>query len=144
MDRKKVCRMKESWLPVVGYEGQFEVSDLGRVRGLDRVIEMMSRTRSGKLSLLQKNIRGRVLRPGPRKSGHLTVVLSGKTHNVHLLVLRAFVGLCPSKMEGRHLNGEHKNNTLSNLEYNTRRQNTLDRKWHKGTKRCKLTPTQVL
>ena len=29
--------MEESWKPVVGYEGLYEVSDLGRVRSLDRV-----------------------------------------------------------------------------------------------------------
>ena len=31
--------MEESWKPVVGYEGLYEVSDLGRVRSLDRVVK---------------------------------------------------------------------------------------------------------
>jgi NUMOD4 motif len=31
--------MQENWLPIVGYEGLYEVSDLGRVRSLDRIVE---------------------------------------------------------------------------------------------------------
>ncbi|MGH8236046.1 MAG: NUMOD4 domain-containing protein [Steroidobacteraceae bacterium] len=49
----------EKWLPVVGWEGLYEVSDQGRVRSLDRTVEMPC-TRWG--GTLKRLTRGRVLK----------------------------------------------------------------------------------
>ncbi len=115
---------EEIWKAVVGYEGEYEVSNMGRVRSVDRI----SVTVRG----VEKFLRGRMLRPGPRPSGHLTVALTGsKTHNVHTLVLEAFVGPRPTPMhEARHLDGHENNNRLDNLEWSTKTRNRQDRKYH--------------
>lgn len=104
----------ERWKPVVGFETMYEVSDQGRVRSYRR----------GGI---------RILKPGPKASGHVSVALGrGNSYDVHYLVLRAFVGPRPKGFECRHLNGNPRNNKLSNLEYNTRSQNIRDKKWHNG------------
>src|SRR5215469_11602400 len=73
----------------------------------------------------QRNFHGgvggpwRLLRPRPNASEHLRVTLSTPTVTrdrfVHILVLEAFVGPCPSGMECCHGDGNPKNNNLSNL-----------------------------
>lgn len=98
----------ECWLPVPGFEDQYQVSDLGRVRSLRWATP-------------------RVLRPGPSNYGHLSVVLGrGNTRMVHALVLLAFVGARPSGAECRHLDGNPANNRLDNLRWGTRTENILD------------------
>ena len=77
--------VSERWLPIPGWEGLYEVSDLGRVRSIDR------------LNSAGQRVRGRVLRPGSRKSGHLLVNLWSHNHGgsrqVHALVMEAFCWL---------------------------------------------------
>lgn len=113
----------EEWLPVVGYEGYYEVSDHGRVRSLDR---------TDSLGRLQ---RGRVLRQGVRKkTGHRLVSLwrenVGHSRDVHRLVGEAFFGPLPHGFETRHLNGDPSNNAVTNLQYGTKSENNLDRVAH--------------
>ncbi|TXC63683.1 hypothetical protein FRZ32_08435 [Sphingosinicella ginsenosidimutans] len=116
----------ERWLPVPGFEGLYEVSDQGRVRSLDRVIETASRWGGIKTNRL----RGRILKPTPSGSRrqHLIVSLGrGNLVFVHRLVLLAFVGPRPDGMECRHLDGNGSNNNLSNLIWGTRLENMGDR-----------------
>lgn len=109
--------VSEQWLPVVGYEGLYEVSDHGRVRSLDR-----------------GSRKGRVLSLRVTGSGHKTVALyllgkpTGK--NVHRLVLIAFVGPCPQGMEACHNDGNPANNHLSNLRWDTHKSNMEDKVKH--------------
>lgn len=109
----------ESWLPAVGYEGLYEVSDLGRVRSLPRV-----RRNGNPLS-------GRILRPGPQRRGYLTVALTGRdgvvrSRRVHQLVLAAFVGMRPEGMAVLHRNDVPGDNRLVNLYYGSRLENFVD------------------
>ena len=69
----------------------------------------------------------------------------GKQHWLfaHRLVLLAFRGPCPPGMQSRHLDGNGKNNELSNLCWGTPKQNRADQKIH-GTHRCKLTESDIL
>lgn len=133
--------MTEVWKAIAGFEGSYEVSNLGQVRSLDRTIECVGRWGS-----VTKRLRGRVLRPGPRPSGHLTVVLGGHSHNVHTLVLEAFTGPRPSPAhEARHLDGHEQNNRSSNLEWSTKTRNRQDRKYHhRRPWTYKLFPAEVL
>lgn len=126
----------ERWLPVVGHEGEYEVSDEGRVRSLDREIMCAGRYVSRR--------KGRLLKPGRATAGHLTVSLGkGNSRLVHHLVLEAFVGSCPPGFECRHLNGDEGCNRLTNLKWDTRGNNNRDKKWHKGCAQYKLTPDDV-
>lgn len=129
---------EEIWKPVPGYEGQYEVSDLGRVRSLDRAVICMGEIKGSYMSLRK----GRVLRPGPSNSGHLSVVLGRRqTRMVHDLVLRAFVGPPSEDHECCHNNGDPSDNRLENLRWGTRSENNIDAVKH--GKRGKLTEEQV-
>ena len=113
----------ETWKAIPGYEGEYEVSDHGRVRSLDRYVECVGPVKGRYLS----KKKGRVLRPGPSNYGHLSVVLGrNKTRMVHELVLRAFVGAPPEKHECCHNNGNPADNRLENLRWDTRGANIRD------------------
>ena len=101
----------EIWKDIPGYEGKYKVSNLGRVKSLERKVRSVNRY-SGKEFF--RTVRERILKPGPANTGHLYVVLghgeAGKP--VHQLVMKAFVGEAPQGMEVRHLNGNPKDNRL--------------------------------
>lgn len=120
--------MIEVWKPVVGYEGRYDVSDLGRVRSLDRVEEYLRQDQySGRTLVIRRFHRGRLLRAGRTASGHLSVVLGrGQTKQVHVLVLEAFVGPCPEGLECCHHDDDPSNNRLGNLRWGTRSDNLND------------------
>lgn len=131
---------EETWKAVVGFEGSYEVSNLGRVRSLDRTYMQVSR----KGTLHAHPMRGRLLRPGPMPGGHLSVAIGkGNSHCVHELVLRAFLGPPPDGCEARHLNGDEKDNRFENLVWDTRGNNTRDKRWHRGARTYKLSPADV-
>lgn len=115
----------ERWLPVPDWEGLYEVSDLGRVRSLDRYVRVHHDGR--------RLFPGRILKPQPAsKYGHLKVGFTVERSKVrwfqiHQLVMRAFVGPCPEGMETRHLDSNPRNNALANLAYGTRKENARDR-----------------
>ena len=121
--------MREQWRNVAGTSGHYEVSNLGRVRSIDRTIN--NRTYKGKVLTGTKN-----------RSGHLAVNLSGRRDYIHRLVLETFVGPQPDGMECRHLDGNPENNRLSNLRWGTPFENSTDKGKH-GTQYHKLNPNQV-
>lgn len=110
--------MQELWAPVVGYEGLYEVSDLGRVRSLDHF-------KSG------RQFKGRKLKPAPNSGGYLTVGLckngSKLSKTVHCLVAAAFLGPRPEGLQVRHGLRGKLDNSLANLCYGTPKQNEEDR-----------------
>lgn len=117
----------EEWRAIAKYVGYYEISSLGRLRSLDRVIP---HARHGTIRR-----RGKILAPSVKnKYGHLGTTLfcgnRGEQVWIHILVLETFVGPCPPKMECRHLNGEPDDNRLDNLAWGTRKQNAADRKRH--------------
>ena len=111
--------MVEQWRDIPGYEGRYQVSDLGRVRSLDHRVRLVVKgVETTRLSP------GRILKPGPARSGHLTVALGrGNSKQVHALVLLAFVGPYPEGMEVLHGDDDPTNNRLNNLRYGTRSEN---------------------
>jgi hypothetical protein len=118
----------ESWLPVAGYEGSYEVSDRGRVRSLARtVICHDGRTR---------RLKDRILRPTTQPTaGYLRVSLYGPSNGrrcftVHGLVLTAFVGARPVGKVCCHGDGDPTNNRLANLRWDTYGANNSDAVGH--------------
>lgn len=103
----------EVWLPVVGYEGLYEVSNLGRVR------------RQGAYACLRPIDGGR---------GYLMVSLSNvtaKNYPVHRLVLTAFCGPEPFPgAQAAHNDGDRANARLTNLRWATPAENQADRVRH--------------
>ena len=115
------------WRDIAGFEGRYQVSDTGLVRGLDRYVKDKDS---------QHFVKGRLLKPASLKRGHLSVQLRGgiRTNDrrvlVHRLVLEAFVGPCPDGMECCHNDGDATNNHLSNLRWDTPSNNAYDRVRH--------------
>lgn len=122
----------EEWRPVLGYEGFYEVSDRGRVRSIDRKINVVEHSRR-----YRRKRRGCMLCFGASR-GRPIVSLnrSGKrTFFVHRLVLEAFVGHCPEGLECCHKDGDKTNNRRGNLRWDTKASNIADRERHGTTAR---------
>ncbi|MEM7806504.1 MAG: NUMOD4 motif-containing HNH endonuclease [Planctomycetota bacterium] len=119
----------EVWKPVPGYEQAYDVSDLGRVRSLDRFVNGRWGT---------QRVHGRLLKQPRGQAGYPEVCLHDgaggqRRHSVHQLVLAAFVGPMPPEHVCRHLDGSRDNNRLSNLAYGTQADNANDRESHGRT-----------
>lgn len=95
----------EQWKAVAGYEGIYEVSDLGSIRSLDRK------------NSLGRSIKGRALKPAGVRYLKVVLYVEGKrrTVTVHRLVAEAFIGI-PQGMHVDHIDGDKHNNRLSNLQ----------------------------
>jgi len=115
---------REQWLPIVGFEGYYEVSDWGRVRTVPR---MMAR-RNGTTYTVPKRIRSQKVDSTGRWRITLRLRTAGieRTFLVHRLVIEAFVEPQPSNMECCHYDGNPANNHLTNLRWDTRSENRLD------------------
>ena len=115
--------MSEVWKDIPNFGGSYQVSNMGRVRSVDRVITYKD-GRVGKY-------KGRVLKPYVNKSTgyeHLRLSNDGKcnTKTVHRLVLEAFKPhVNMSDLDVNHIDGNKLNNHLTNLEWLTRRDNIL-------------------
>ena len=119
----------EVWKAIPGYEGRYDVSNLGRV---------------------YSRVSGKTLAAGPDSRGYPLVMLTPgrKYRRVHTLVLEAFVGPAVGRVV-RHKNPPVSDVRLSNLEYGTQSENVQDRNRHgtflRGEKvpSAKLSPVQV-
>lgn len=107
--------MIEIWKDIPNYEGLYQVSNLGNVKSLDHY------SSNGFTDILYK---GRLLKQQKDKYGYLSVVLykNGKYKRckVHRLVALAFIENLYDMTEINHIDGNKKNNNVSNLEYSTR------------------------
>ena len=105
----------ENWRDIVGYEGLYQVSNLGMIKSLDRIVSC----RWGQ----NKRLNGNLLSMTPDPDGYLSVALSKqgkrKTYRVHKLVAQAFIPN-PEKLPSINHKDENKtNNNVKNLEWCT-------------------------
>jgi len=112
----------EVWKPVVGYEGLYEVSSLGRLKRLPRTAGAGEATRS---------LSEKIMKPGKHSFGYsqFTLTKGGETENVllHRLVLEAFDGPPPSPgLLALHGDGDPSNNRRNNLRWGTHKDNVED------------------
>ena len=114
----------EEWRAVPGYEGYYEVSNLGRVRSLNRVI----RLRDGR----PKTLKGIIMKPwfSGGQGEHPCVAISKEdkvlTAGIYRLVYMAFIGHIPDGMEVDHKDRDRSNNCYDNLRLATRSQNAAN------------------
>ena len=112
--REQHTMSAEEWRAVVGYEGLYEVSNLGRLRCL---------TRDGQLL------------PGHSIHGYRYVHLRKQGHSkhtsIHRLVATAFIGPPPEGYECNHKDFVRDNNVVGNLEWVTHLGN-IQHYWREG------------
>jgi len=123
--------MEEIWKDVLGYEGLYQVSNLGKVKSLNK---------------------SKILKPGKTPYGHLFVNLykekKAKSRTVHQLVAVAFLNHKPCRFEAviDHVDNNRTNNIVSNLQITTQRANLSKSNkektskyigviWHKSSKK---------
>lgn len=114
--------IKEIWKPIPGYENEYSISNLGRVRSEARAIKCSGKVKGTYLS----NRKEKILKPGRGSNGYFTVSL--RRHNsrtIHSLLMETFVGKKPKGKEVMHLNDVRDDNRLENLAYGTRSENNL-------------------
>lgn len=98
----------EVWKPIEGYEDRYEISNLGRVRSLERRI----RISNGRFRVKKQNIMA-----GFHASRYSTVRLSGKRFYIHRLVATAFCDNPHGYNEVNHKNENTRDNRAVNLEW---------------------------
>ena len=106
--------IKERWMPINGYENEYEVSNLGRVRSKNLLVW------NGSAYYIKK---GRILKAGLGGTGYYTVSLKGKTHKVARLVAESFLTKNSERDCVNHIDGNKKNDNLGNLEFISLSQN---------------------
>lgn len=120
---KKLLELKkavvEEWKDIVGYEGSYQVSNMGRVRSLDRYVDA---------SYGSKQIRyGKILKTALMPNGYLAIRLCKdakyKSFYVHRLVASAFIPNPANLPEVNHKDRNTQNAAASNLEWCTRAYN---------------------
>lgn len=111
---------EESWRDIIGFEGLYQISNIGRVKSLKR----MSYSRYGKY----KTVPERILALNKDKNTHyvaITLSLDSKriTRFVHRLVAIAFIENPEDKCCVNHIDGNPSNNNANNLEWVTMSEN---------------------
>jgi hypothetical protein len=114
----------EEWRDVLGFESAYEVSNLGYLRSKKTGAALKLQSRGRYLAASLKD--------APKKS----------MRSVHVAVAEAFLGPRPQGLEVAHLNGDARDNRLTNLAYVTTQENEAHKRQH-GTSRALLKPEQA-
>ena len=116
---ESVSLQNEEWRDVVGYEGLYVVSSLGRVVSLSRP------TFNGVCQYFTKPC---IITSCPKSNGYLVVSIykkpqQRKTHHVHRLVAEAFCENPYNKPHIDHINADRRDNRAENLRWVTQQEN---------------------
>lgn len=96
--------IKEEWRDIHGYEGKYQVSNMGRIRTLSP----KNRVRNSKNGIITTSL---------DNCGYKNVTLSGKTYKVHRLVAIAFIENIHQYPCINHKDENKENNRVDNLEW---------------------------
>lgn len=121
---EECSEIDELWLPVIGYEGYYEVSNLGSVRSLSKVVNCNN---NGGV----RRVFGKLLRSSIKGNYKSVVICKGsseRTVNIHRLVAESFIP--GSGAVVRHLDGNPLNNAAENLAWGSHKDNEADKARH--------------
>ena len=133
----------ENWKDIVGFEGKYQVSNIGGLRRL----EHLGRGRYGASKYPAKVI---IPTKSVNKRGYTSLSVSlpserGRvTRIVAHIVAEAFIGPRPEKMSVCHIDGDSTNNSVENLRYDTHAGNMKDTIAHGTSIRGERHPMRVL
>lgn len=112
--------MEDFWKDIEGFEGLYQISNLGRVKSLSR----MKKSKHGTMYMIKEKF----LIHRKDKYGYFKLILSnnGKQFNKfsHRLVAESFIPNINNKPCVNHIDGNKQNNSVENLEWCTNKENT--------------------
>ena len=121
-DKKAKSGQTEIWKDIAGYEGLYQVSNLGRIRSLTRKVSVVGK-KNGRVfkGKIKKDVR-------EKKNGYLVVSLFRKGNSkrffIHRLVATAFIPNSNDLPQVNHKDEDKTNNKVSNLEWCDAKYNT--------------------
>lgn len=122
---------KEEWRPVSGYEGYYEVSNLGRVKSAAIFIRHDGNWAEVGGYVKKIKIKNQNINRYGYKAIKLCKLGKCKTLLVHRLVALAFIPTDNPKNQINHMDGNKENNTIENLEWVTAAEN-MQHAWATG------------
>jgi len=132
--------MKEIWKEIKGYEGLYQVSNLGNIKHLKF---KKKNVLTGGFSLIKE----RILKPVKHYNGYVFVDLhkngSHKITAIHRIVALNFIDNINNKPQVNHFDGNKENNNVINLEWCTMSENMIHA-LNNGLSRTKLLPNDVI
>lgn len=116
--------MEEIWKDIVGYEGLYQISNLGNVKSLNKTVNTNNQyNRKSKRKLKCKILKQRILRE--YYCVGLTKNNKQKTKLIHRLVAETFLDNSNNYPVVNHKDGNKLNNNVNNLEFVTYKENSL-------------------